>query len=352
MAPLTLAAVAAQVAELTNEIEDLQDLINKKRTPKSIESLLRPLVTRLANFTVPEVNQISQNDSAHSCFAKALSVIRDATRVDGVGHIANLKAAREVCKTVVKTGDTRLKFKKKTATQDIEDLPDDDSDDGNACGNCTQAHPKASCPVKFKGKKSTVPDNQKANPSVEIVIDGDVNMEENTSKSVKGPEVRASTVSISYSEVPGMDTTAWTYIRAQKILEQSLGAPRPNNKRIRGPESVDIRTPSATDVERSSGSYPRRLVEEVSLLPFSELSSKSSDSLKALANLLLVYCEQSLFATHRSLTEYKTAQEQRAEVLRILLERAVITSEAVEVPVAFPGVEDADSGSQGQSSLP
>ncbi|KAK7464689.1 hypothetical protein VKT23_005896 [Stygiomarasmius scandens] len=325
MAPLTLAAVAAQVAELTNEIEDLQDLINKKRTPKSIESLLRPLVTRLANFTVPEVNQISQNDSAHSCFAKALSVIRDATRVDGVGHIANLKAAREVCKTVVKTGDTRLKFKKKTTTQDIENLPDDDSDDGNTCGNCTQAHPKASCPVKFKGKKSTVPDNQTANPSVEIVIDGDVNMEENTPKSVKGPEVRAST---------------------------SLGAPRLNNKRIRGPESVDIRTPSATDVERSSGSYPRRLVEEVSLLPFSELSSKSSDSLKALANLLLVYCEQSLFAAHRSLTEYKTAQEQQAEVLRILLERAVITSEAVEVPVAFPGVEDADSGSQGQSSLP
>ena len=90
----------------------------------------------------------------------------------------------------------------------------------------------------------------------------------------------------------------------------------------------------------------------MSLLLFSELSSKSSDSLKALTNLLLVYCEQSLFATHRSLTEYKTAQEQQAEVLRILLERAVITPEAAEVPVAFPGVEDADSRSQGQSSLP
>jgi uncharacterized protein YbjQ (UPF0145 family) len=66
-------------------------------------------------------------------------------------------------------------------------------------------------------------------------------------------------------------------------------------------------------------------LDELALLPFAEMSSKSSDSLKSIANYLLVVIEQSLFQANRALVEYKSAHAQRSEALRLLLEHAEIS---------------------------
>lgn len=91
--------------------------------------------------------------------------------------------------------------------------------------------------------------------------------------------------------------------------------------------------PLIADVERSSGAYAHKLLEEVALLPFSDLRSKTTDTLKALSNLLLVQSDQSLFQAHRAISEYKGTQRLRSEALRILLDRAEINQDAAEEPI-------------------
>ncbi|KAK7466859.1 hypothetical protein VKT23_003922 [Stygiomarasmius scandens] len=255
------------------------------------------------------------------------------------------KASKGKAKATTKT--TARKAPAKTnAAKEIADAERDIEDvtpTRNPCNSCSLGpHGSGGCPgEEGKGKRPVDSDKTtRGEPVLSITIDEDVNMEPTAGSSASGnsskgtsASQRATTVSIPYSMVPGMDTSSQPYRRAQYFLMQAVLNAKVTSKRARVTDSVDVRTPSAADAERSSGTYSRRLLEDVALLPFAELKSKPSDTLKALANFLLVQIDQSLFQAHRALAEYKTSQTLRAEALRVLLERADISQDAAEAPI-------------------
>ena len=82
------------------------------------------------------------------------------------------------------------------------------------------------------------------------------------------------------------------------------------------------------------------------MLPFSELSRKQSDSLKAIANYLLIETEQSLFAAQKAIRDYKTSIKLRTQVLQVLLERSEIETGVVDADMHVDAEGDVDVESQ------
>lgn len=64
---------------------------------------------------------------------------------------------------------------------------------------------------------------------------------------------RASTVSLAYSEVPGMDLSSGAYELAQYMLAQASANARLSSKRVRGGDFIDVRTPTAGSESFSCG---------------------------------------------------------------------------------------------------
>ncbi|KAK7434879.1 hypothetical protein VKT23_019982 [Stygiomarasmius scandens] len=348
MPALTPAQAATQVQEIKKETQDLLEFLDHKKAGKVVEVSVQLLTTKLAAYTQTELHSIGNDPNAFQIFDAAFSTINRAAKYDGVGHLPAIKQARDACQAIRK-GRRPKKTVKSKAIVDSDDDPDAEGDiedvtpTRNPCNSCSLGpHGSGGCPgEEGKGKRPVDSDKTtRGEPVLSITIDEDVNMEPTAGSSASGnsskgtsASQRATTVSIPYSMVPGMDTSSQPYRRAQYFLMQAVLNAKVTSKRARVTDSVDVRTPSAADAERSSGTYSRRLLEDVALLPFAELKSKPSDTLKALANFLLVQIDQSLFQAHRALAEYKTSQTLRAEALRVLLERADISQDAAEAPI-------------------
>ncbi|THU79207.1 hypothetical protein K435DRAFT_875753 [Dendrothele bispora CBS 962.96] len=169
-------------------------------------------------------------------------------------------------------------------------------------------------------------DKDKSTPEPTAVVEQDVQMADDTKG--KNTPARAATAS-----------------KATKSSQQTRT--QSSSKRARASEITDTHTPDSYDAERTSGTHAHKVLDDVAMLPFSNMNSKSTDSLKAIANYLVLTSEQSLFQIQRARQDYLSHQGQRAAVLAILLQRSQIAEDAVEVALGAEEHQELEGGPSG-----
>ncbi|THU87646.1 hypothetical protein K435DRAFT_867081 [Dendrothele bispora CBS 962.96] len=319
---------ASFLKELSEDAQDLSHLLTKKKSPKIIEAQAKVILDKLVSMTPTDITASSNSTSAFSAIDEAITTVNAATGVSGT-----TKSKQVIEDDEDASGEEDVEVvEKETATKDNKSVT-------------------RSAAVKFKKTKAN--DKDKSTPEPTAVVEQDVQMADDTKG--KNTPAHAATVSIPYSDVPGMDTSSKSYLDAEYYLAQASKATKSSqqtrtqssSKRARASEITDTHTPDSHDAERTSGTHAHKVLDDVAMLPFSDMNSKSTDSLKAIANYLALTSEQSLFQIQRARQDYLSHQGQRAAVLAILLQRSQIAEDAVEVALGAEEHQELEGGPSG-----
>ncbi|THU97043.1 hypothetical protein K435DRAFT_857950 [Dendrothele bispora CBS 962.96] len=334
--------------ELSEDAQDLSHLLTKKKSPKIIEAQAKVILDKLVSMTPTDITASSNSASAFSAIDEAITTVNAATAVSGVGHLNHLKKARDIVQSIRRD---HLKSRKKTTKlKQVIEVDEDASGEEDVEVVEKEAATKdnktvtRSAAMKFK-KTST--------PEPTAVVEQDVQMADDTKG--KNTPARAATVSIPYSDLPGMDTSSKSYLDAEYYLAQASKATKStqqartqnSSKRARASEITNTHTPDSHNAKRTSGTHAHKVLDDVAMLAFSDMNSKSTDSLKAIANYLALTSEQSLFQIQRARQDYLSHQGQRAAVLAILLQRSQIAEDAVEVALGAEEHQELEGGPSG-----
>ncbi|THU78411.1 hypothetical protein K435DRAFT_876658 [Dendrothele bispora CBS 962.96] len=313
---------ASFLKELSEDAQDLSHLLTKKKSPKVIEAQAKIILDKLVSMTPTDITASSNSTNAFSAIDEAITTVNAATGVSGVGHFQHLKKARDIVQIIRRD---HLKSRKKT-TKSKQVIEDDEDASGEEDVEVVEKETATkdnksvtrSAAVKFKKTISRIKanDKDKSTPEPTAVVEQDVQMADDTKG--KNTPARAATVSIPYSDVPGMDTSSKSYLDAEYYLAQASKATKSSqqtrtqssSKRARASEITDTHTPDSHDAERTSGTHAHKVLDDVAMLPFSNMNSKSTDSLKAIANYLALTSEQSLFQIQRARQDYLSHQGQ------------------------------------------
>ncbi|THU81216.1 hypothetical protein K435DRAFT_873570 [Dendrothele bispora CBS 962.96] len=273
---------ASFIKELSEDVQDLAQLLTKKKSPKIIEAQ-----AKLVSMTPTDITHCSSSDSAFSVINEGMAQVNAATTISGTTKARQIVEDEEDA-----SGDEDVEVVEKVAATK---------------GNKT---------VTRSATKAANKDRSTPEPSA--AVEQDVQMANNTKG--KNTPAHAATVSIPYSDVLGMDTSSKSYHNAEYYLAQASKASKSSQqvrsthetssaKHVRASEYADTHTPDSHDAERTSGTHAHKVLNDVAMLPFTDMNSKTTDSLKAITNFLALTSEESLFQIQRAWQDYLSHQE-------------------------------------------
>ncbi|THU77357.1 hypothetical protein K435DRAFT_877971 [Dendrothele bispora CBS 962.96] len=265
---------ASFLKELSEDAQNLSHLLTKKKSPKIIEAQAKVILDKLVSMTPTDITASSNSTSAFSAIDEAITTVNAATGVSGVGHFNHLKKARDIVQIIQRDHlksrkkvilfllmnpslFPKIRFKTLQTTKSKQVIEDDEDASGEEDVEVVEKETATkdnksvtrSAAVKFKKTKAN--DKDKSTPEPTAVVKQDVQMANDTKG--KNTPAHTATVSIPYSDVPGMDTSSKSYLDAEYYLAQASKATKSSqqtrtqssSKRARASEITDTHTPDS-----------------------------------------------------------------------------------------------------------